>query len=62
MHNFYREKSSPIICAIYVIFTKNTQSKQSPNSRKFTQSGHPACEMEWPPSQAVADLSQKSDQ
>jgi hypothetical protein len=32
----------PIICATPVIFTKTTHSKQSPNRRKFAQSGHPA--------------------
>jgi hypothetical protein len=30
------------ICATSVIFTITTQSKQSPNRRKFDQSGHPA--------------------
>jgi hypothetical protein len=36
MHNFYRAiKSSPIICAISVIFTKPTQRKQSPKTAKI---------------------------
>jgi hypothetical protein len=33
------EKSSPIICAIFTIFPKATQSKQLPKRRKFVQSG-----------------------
>jgi hypothetical protein len=42
IYNFYRgKKSSLIICAASVIFTKTTQSEQSPNRRKFAQSGHP---------------------
>jgi hypothetical protein len=42
MHNSYRGKSSPIICATSLIFfTKTTQSEQTPNGRKFAQSGHP---------------------
>jgi hypothetical protein len=32
---------SPIIRATSVIFTKATQSKQSPKRRKFAQSAHP---------------------
>jgi hypothetical protein len=40
---FTVEKSSPNICDTYVIFQKE-QSKQSPNRRKFAQSGHPAPE------------------
>jgi hypothetical protein len=34
-------KSSPVIFAVYAILTKTPQSKQSPNRRKFAQSGHP---------------------
>jgi hypothetical protein len=40
-HICYRGKSIPIICATSVIFIKTTQRKQSPNRRKFAQSGHP---------------------
>jgi hypothetical protein len=40
MH-FTVEKISPIIFATSVNFTKTTQSKQTPNRRKFAQSGHP---------------------
>jgi hypothetical protein len=35
------EKNIPIGRAISEIFTKTTQIKQSPNRRKFAQSGHP---------------------
>jgi hypothetical protein len=42
LHIHYRRKSSPIILATYVVFTKTTQRKQSPNIRKFAQFGHPA--------------------
>jgi hypothetical protein len=38
---FTVEKSCPIIVATSVIFTKTTQRNQSPNRRKFAQSGHP---------------------
>jgi hypothetical protein len=37
------EKGTPIICGTYFYnFHKNTQSNESPNGRKFAQSGHPA--------------------
>jgi hypothetical protein len=39
---FTVEISSPIIWAISAICKKATQRKQSPNGRKFAQSGHPA--------------------
>jgi hypothetical protein len=39
-HTFYLEKSSPIICATSVIFTK--KYPKSSNTLKFAQSGHPA--------------------
>jgi hypothetical protein len=42
MHNFYSGKSIPNFWAIYAIFYKTAQSKQSPNWRKFAQSGSPA--------------------
>jgi hypothetical protein len=42
LHSFYRGKSSPIIWATSIIFTKTSRRKQSPNRRKFAQSGHPA--------------------
>jgi hypothetical protein len=38
-------KISPNIWVISVI-KKTAQSKQSPNRRKFVQSGHPGCEQE----------------
>jgi hypothetical protein len=41
IHSLCRGKSSPIICAISVIFAKTTQTKQSHYRRKFAQSGHP---------------------
>jgi hypothetical protein len=44
IHNFCCGKKSAqlLVLHIYVIFTKTTQSKQSPIGRKFAQSGHPA--------------------
>jgi hypothetical protein len=38
---FYRGKSSPIILATSLIFTKTTQIKQSPKRPKIAQSVHP---------------------
>jgi hypothetical protein len=35
------EKSSPNMWDACVIFQVNAQIKQSPNSQKFAQSGHP---------------------
>jgi hypothetical protein len=35
------KKVAQIIGATSVIFTKTTQSKQSPNGRKFAKYGHP---------------------
>jgi hypothetical protein len=42
------EKSTQIILATSVIFTETTQRKQSPNMRKFAQSGHPAKMLKFP--------------
>jgi hypothetical protein len=42
LHIRYCGKSSPIVWATSVIFTKPSQRKQSHNRRKFAQSGLPA--------------------
>jgi hypothetical protein len=39
--NFYRGKSSPQNNWLLLHFSKTAQRKQSPNRRKFAQSGHP---------------------
>jgi hypothetical protein len=42
MYNFYRGKNSPAVWATIVpVFKKIAQRKQSPNTRKLAQSGHP---------------------
>jgi hypothetical protein len=38
-------KSRPNMPTTFVIFKKAAQSKQSPNGRKFAQSGHPALQL-----------------
>jgi hypothetical protein len=51
LHNFTVVKSSLKIWSTYVHvgnLQKSTQSKQSPNRRKFAQSGHPAAEPRLP--------------
>jgi hypothetical protein len=40
------EKSCPTMWADSLILKKTAQSKQSPNGRKFLQSGHPVCNVE----------------
>jgi hypothetical protein len=47
MHFFNRGKELSKMWANYVIYKKNAQRKQLPNTRKFAQSGHPDCG--WPP-------------
>jgi hypothetical protein len=42
LHKLYGGKKFPKVWAPSVIFKETTQRKQSPKSRKFAQSGHPA--------------------
>jgi hypothetical protein len=43
MHNILRGKNSPKVSATSVIFTKQPNGTRASISRKFVQSGHPAC-------------------
>jgi hypothetical protein len=47
LHISYHGKCIPIIWDTFVIFTKTTQRKQSPNRQKFAQSGHPDLMAPW---------------
>jgi hypothetical protein len=41
IHNLYHGKSSPHICATYVIYQSLPKENNHPKGEKFAQSGHP---------------------